>query len=188
MNLQIPWELAGKQQVYLAATLNGQTGSPQRVTLAAFAPAIFTVNAQGAGQGAILDTTNRLVDATNPAVPGDTVVQTFCTGLGTVSNPPLTGEPASLTQLSYTNVTPQVNIGGIAADVLFSGLAPGFVGLPGERARAVRRSDRGCCAGSDLDRRRVFESSHNRGAVSLCVPNRRACFEDADGRPRRMLG
>ena len=44
-------------------------------------------------------------------------------------NRPATGAPASSNPLSTTLVTPTVTIGGIAATVNFSGLAPGFVGL-----------------------------------------------------------
>jgi len=129
VNLQVPWELAGQTQTALAGTLNGQTGAAQTVNLAPFAPAIFSTNAQGSGQGAILDQSNHLVDASKPATPGSTVLQIFCTGLGLVSNQPLTGSPASLAQLSYTSVTPTVTVGNVAADVSFSGLAPGYVGL-----------------------------------------------------------
>jgi uncharacterized protein (TIGR03437 family) len=129
VNLQVPWELAGQPQTNLAATLNGSAGTAQMVNLATFAPAIFTINAQGSGQGAILDQSNRLVDVSNPATPGATVLQIFCTGLGPVTNQPLTGSPAPSGPLSYTTATPAVTIGGVSADVFFSGLAPGFVGL-----------------------------------------------------------
>lgn len=129
VNLQVPCELAGQSQAILAATLNGQAGSAQTVNLATFSPAIFTTNAQGSGQGAILDQFNHLVDASNPAMTGSTVLQIFCTGLGPVTNQPQTGSPAPLSPLSYTTVTPTVTIGGVAADVSFSGLAPGYVGL-----------------------------------------------------------
>jgi len=135
VNLQVPWELAGQLSANLTATLNGQEGAPQTVQLAPFAPAIFAMNAEGSGQGAILDESNQLVDANNPARPGSTILQIFCTGLGAVSNPPPTGSPASLTQLSFTNVTPQVTVSGVPADVLFSGLAPGYVGLYQVNAR-----------------------------------------------------
>jgi uncharacterized protein (TIGR03437 family) len=129
INLQVPWELAGQPQANLAATLNGQAGAAQTVNLAAFAPAIFATNAQGSGQGAILDESNHLVDASNPAMPGSTVLQIFCTGLGPVTIQPQTGSPAPLNSLSYTSTTPTVTIGGVPAGVSFSGLAPGFVGL-----------------------------------------------------------
>ena len=53
----------------------------------------------------------------------------YCTGLGDVSNRPASGVAASGSSLSMTTANPTVAIGGIAAPVSFSGLAPGFVGL-----------------------------------------------------------
>jgi len=69
----------------------------------------------------------RPVVKSNPAVPGVTALQIFCTGLGQVSNQPPSGSPASI--LAETSTTPTVTVGGVAAKVLFSGLAPGYVGL-----------------------------------------------------------
>jgi uncharacterized protein (TIGR03437 family) len=106
VNLQVPWELAGQPQANLAATLDGQTGTAQTVNLATSAPAIFATNAQGSGQGAILDTSNRLVDASSPATPGSTVLQIFCTGLGPVTVPQQPGSPAPADSLVYTAATP----------------------------------------------------------------------------------
>jgi uncharacterized protein (TIGR03437 family) len=99
------------------------------VNLSPFAPAIFSVNSEGSGQGAILDTAYRLVDASNPATPGATYIQIYCTGLGPVSNQPPTGNPSAGNQLSETMSTPTVTVGDVPAPVSFSGLAPGFVGL-----------------------------------------------------------
>ncbi|MGA2588656.1 MAG: hypothetical protein ABSH32_01960 [Bryobacteraceae bacterium] len=129
VNLQAPWELAGQAQTSLTATLGGQTSSAQTVALAPFAPGIFSTNAQGTGQGAILDSSNRLVDSSNPATPGSTYIQIYCTGLGPVSNQPPTGAPAPSGPLAETPTTPTVTIGNVAATVSFSGLAPGYVGL-----------------------------------------------------------
>ena len=53
----------------------------------------------------------------------------FATGLGAVNNPPDVGRPAQASPLSTTTTSPSVTIGGRAAAVSFSGLAPGFVGL-----------------------------------------------------------
>jgi uncharacterized protein (TIGR03437 family) len=129
VNAQVPWELQGQSQTTLAAASNGQISAPQVVNLAAYSPGIFAINGDASGQGAILDSTNRLVDATNPATAGTTVVQIFCTGLGPVSNQPATGAPAPSNPPAQTTTTPTVTIGGVPAIVQFSGLAPGAVGL-----------------------------------------------------------
>ena len=125
VNLQIPWELAGQTSVPVSAILNGKGGPAQTLTLAPFAPGIFIVNAQG--QAAVVDTSYRLVDSSNPAKTGD-AIQIFCTGLGPVNHTPPTGTPSSGTTPSTTTSTPTVMIGGVQAPVLFSGLAPGAIG------------------------------------------------------------
>jgi minor extracellular serine protease Vpr len=53
------------------------------------------------------------------------------TGLGALTNQPPTGPPAlgALARLAQTTTTPTVTIGGASANVQFSGLAPGYVGL-----------------------------------------------------------
>jgi uncharacterized protein (TIGR03437 family) len=128
-NIQIPWELAGSQQAQLAATVNGQPASLTRtVTIAPFAPGIFTADQSGSGQGIIFDASGRLVNAGNPAVPGSTVVVIYCTGLGAVTNQPATGAAAPSSPLAVTTTTPVVSIGGALAQVLYSGLVPGLVG------------------------------------------------------------
>ena len=128
VNFQVPWELAGQRQTALSATVNGQIGVPQVVNLAPFAPGIFAMSSQGTGQGAVLDSSYRLVDASNPATAGSTVIQVYCTGLGAVTNQPPTGSPAPGGPLAYTTAIPTVTVGGAQATVLFSGLAPGSVG------------------------------------------------------------
>ena len=128
VNFQVPWELAGQSQASLTATVNGQTSTAQNVALAPFAPGIFSTNAQGFGQGAILDPSYKLVDASNPATPGRTVVLIYCTGLGAVGNRPASGAPSPSNPPAATTTTPTVMIGGAPAQVSFSGLAPGFVG------------------------------------------------------------
>jgi uncharacterized protein (TIGR03437 family) len=127
VNFQVPWELAGQSRTGLSATVNGQTSAAQTINLAPFAPGIFSMNGQGTGQGAILDTSYLLVDSSNPASAGSTILQIYCTGLGAVTNQPLSGSPPG-DQLSQTTTNPTVTIGGVQSQVLFSGLAPGSVG------------------------------------------------------------
>jgi virginiamycin B lyase len=129
VNFQVPWDLAGPAEITLAATINGQTGPPQSVAVVPYAPGIFSTNSQGTGQGAIQDSSYRLVDPSNPATAGSSVVLIYCTGLGSVTNQPPTGSPALDNPLSWTVTTPSVAIGGAPAPVQFYGLAPGYVGL-----------------------------------------------------------
>jgi uncharacterized protein (TIGR03437 family) len=130
VNFQVPWELAGQSQTTLAASLSSQTSTAQTVSLAPFAPAIFSTNAQGAGQGAILNSSYVLADSSNPATAGSTYLLIYCTGLGAVTNQPATGSPALSSPLSWTTTTPTVTIGGVpAAGLQFYGLAPGYAGL-----------------------------------------------------------
>ncbi len=50
-------------------------------------------------------------------------------GLGIVSNPPADGSPSSASNPSVTPTNPTVTIGGVQGVVVYSGLAPGEVGL-----------------------------------------------------------
>jgi uncharacterized protein (TIGR03437 family) len=128
VNFQVPWELAGQSQASISAMVDGQVSVTQTMLLTPLLPGIFSMNGQGTGQGAILDASYRLVDSSNPATAGATVIQIYCTGLGAVTNQPPSGSPPLSDQLSETTATPMVTIGGAQAQVLFSGLAPGTVG------------------------------------------------------------
>ena len=127
VNMQVPWGLTG-DQASLTASINGQTSAAQTVNLAPVAPGIFTINSQGTGAGAILDSSYNLVGPSNPAGAGVTVILVYCTGLGPVTNTPATGSAASGTQLSVALTTPTATIGGVNAPVTWAGLAPGTVG------------------------------------------------------------
>jgi uncharacterized protein (TIGR03437 family) len=129
VNAQVPWELAGQTQTTMTVTVNGQTSPPLTVNLAPFAPGIFSVNGQGTGQGAVQDASFHLVDSSNPATAGSTVIVIYCTGLGAVTNQPASGSPSPASPLAETTTTPGVSIGGAPAQVLWSGLTPGSVGL-----------------------------------------------------------
>jgi uncharacterized protein (TIGR03437 family) len=128
LNVQIPYEVPPGAGVALRVYNNSESAFDS-FTVTATAPAIFSTNSQGTGQGAILNTSYQVVDTSHPATPGSTYLQIYCMGLGAVSNQPADGAPASSTTLSQTSVTPSVTIGGVTANASFSGLAPGFVGL-----------------------------------------------------------
>ena len=97
---------------------------------AAVSPGIFTLNQQGTGTCAILHAEDfQPVSESAPAQPGEFLL-IFCTGLGLVQPEVQSGQITPTAEpLARTVSPPIVNIAGIAADVTFSGLAPGFVGL-----------------------------------------------------------
>ncbi len=131
INAQVPFELvSGAGLVTVQVTRGGETSTAQPVAIAAVSPGIFTQNQQGTGPGAILHAADfQPVSESNPAQTGEFLL-IFCTGLGPVLPEVPSGNVAPGTEpLARTVSPPLVNIGGIPAEVVYSGLAPGFVGL-----------------------------------------------------------
>jgi uncharacterized protein (TIGR03437 family) len=134
VNLQIPWELAGQPQAMVTATVGATLSYQHMMSLAPFAPGLFTLDEANSSQGVVtiagtpLFAAPQSVPVSRPAHPGE-LIAVYCTGLGAVSNQPATGTAAPASPLSVTIATPTVTVGGILAQVAFSGLAPGAVGL-----------------------------------------------------------
>jgi len=125
INTQIPWEFQGHSSVGLTVWATGLPTATYTVPLAPVAPGIFTI----AGTAAAIDANlGKVVTTSTPAKRGDTV-ELFVNGLGAVDHTPASGQVTSTTELAKTLATPTVSIGGVPADVQFSGLAPGIVGL-----------------------------------------------------------
>lgn len=127
IHFEVPWELAGRNKASVTVVVNGLRSAPASATIGTFGPGIYSMNGQGTGPGAILDSSFRLVDATNPATPG-AYLQIYATGMGAVTNRPPSGHPAPVSTLSWTTTMPVVAVGGIAAPALFSGLVPTAIG------------------------------------------------------------
>jgi uncharacterized protein (TIGR03437 family) len=132
INLQMPWELQGQgiTSVQIKVIMDEEFGFPffgnvVTVPMADYSPAFFVGNNIVA---AINATQGNIVTATTPVHAGD-VVELFANGLGPVNNQPPSGSPAPSSPLATTKTQPTVTIGGTAANVSFSGLAPGFPGL-----------------------------------------------------------
>src|SRR5262249_37235594 len=125
INVQIPWEFRGKSSVKVKVAYGPDLQAYViTVPLATYSPGVFEVNGLAAAQ----DANFALVDAARPAKRGE-AIQIYVNGLGPVSNPPASGEPSSGTTLASTTSTPRVRMGGVEAQVIFSGMTPGVVGL-----------------------------------------------------------
>jgi adhesin/invasin len=109
----------------LELTKNGVPGHPVPISIASTAPQIFLTAATHA---AAINRDYSLNAPANPAMAGG-VISIFWTGQGVVNNPVMTGAPATALFLNTTVASTAATIGGQPATVLYSGLAPGFVGL-----------------------------------------------------------
>jgi uncharacterized protein (TIGR03437 family) len=126
INAQAPFEIAGQQTVSIVIDNGRAQSAPIQVTAGAAQPGIFLPD--GVDGAFLHGADNSLVNADSPASPGEVVVL-YCTGLGAVTPPGVTGALASSTTLSRTNLSPTVTVGTTTANVAFSGLAPALVGL-----------------------------------------------------------
>jgi uncharacterized protein (TIGR03437 family) len=130
VNLVVPWELEGQTSAQVKVSINASWGSTLfsnviTVPIADYAPSFFV----SCGAACALDYPNyNLITSGNPARRGQAIML-YANSLGPVTNPPGDGVPASGTNLSATTTTPIVTIGGAQAQVLWSGLAPGYQGL-----------------------------------------------------------
>jgi uncharacterized protein (TIGR03437 family) len=128
LTAQVPWELSGQSSASVTVSSSSQTSTAMSVNLAPYAPGIFTVNGTGTGQGTIVNQNGILADKRSPAVAGVSVVKLLATGLGPVIPQPATGAPSPVNPVAATTTNPLVTIGGVAAPLLKSQLAPGTVG------------------------------------------------------------
>jgi uncharacterized protein (TIGR03437 family) len=135
INFALPWEVQGRSLATITVTSGGVTSSPQTISLVPAAPAMFSTNQRGNGQGAILVAGTGAIAAPLSMFPGSRPVrrgeflEIYAIGLGAVTNQPPTGAAASANPLSTTTTSATVTIGGVSAPVLFAGLAAGFVDL-----------------------------------------------------------
>jgi uncharacterized protein (TIGR03437 family) len=126
INAQVPYEVAGQTSTQVQVLYNGETVMNVEVSLAAASPALFTVSS-GVGQVVAVNEDGSLNSDQNPAQLSSIVVL-YATGQGQTQPACVTGQAA---QAPYG--TPQLpvslTIAGVAADVIWAGNAPGFVGL-----------------------------------------------------------
>jgi uncharacterized protein (TIGR03437 family) len=132
INAVVPFGTPAVNLEQLVVSHGGLYSPPQTLAVARTQPAVFTQNQTGSGPGAILviksDGTEFLNTASAPASAGDSLA-IYCAGLGPVLPPVADGAAAPVSPLSQTTLPVSVTIGGQNAQVLFSGLAPGFAGL-----------------------------------------------------------
>jgi len=125
INVQVPSELQANRQYQVIVNTSGVYSKPEPINTIAAQPVLA---AFADGRVIAQDVNYNLINAQNPAHPGD-VITLYLTGMGATTPPVATGTLAPSSPLSTTVVQPQVTIDTASADILFSGLTPGGVGL-----------------------------------------------------------
>jgi len=125
INAQLPTE-AQPGTTNLVITVNGVRRASTPLTIATSAPGIFLL--PGTNRAVVQNEDLGLNGPSNPGRAGSVVIA-YLTGPGPVDNPVAAGEAARSNPLSRVRSEIQAMVGGRAAEILFAGLAPGFVGL-----------------------------------------------------------
>jgi uncharacterized protein (TIGR03437 family) len=135
INFQVPsaTPVGDVQEIQVIRASTGQVLASSLFQIQAVAPGLFTVNSTGDGQLAASNQDFTTNDASHPAKPGS-IITLYGTGQGVVAGMPPDGQlTPNAPPVFPTSFKPQVFINGPDyipdADVQFSGLAPGFVGL-----------------------------------------------------------
>ena len=122
----VPFGVGGRTSTNAQVSYNRQASNTTTLEVAPTVPAIFTADSSGRGEAAVLNQDYSVNSASNPALAGSFVI-VYATGAGQTIP---AGQDGSVVE---GNVLPQplqsVNawIGGVSADVLYGGAAPGLV-------------------------------------------------------------
>jgi uncharacterized protein (TIGR03437 family) len=125
INVIAPFRLESGTFTELRIAGVGQTLATITLPVTAASPSIFTLDASGVGPGAILNQDSTVNSGSNPADRGSVVV-IFAMGAGQTDPPGKDGEvPVNPPPKPILPVSAE--IGGIEAEILFAGSAPGLV-------------------------------------------------------------
>jgi uncharacterized protein (TIGR03437 family) len=126
ISVLVPYYVGGSSIASIQVNNNGVLSNAVTEFVNLTAPGVFTVASNGTGYGKVQHADFSPVTAQNPAQVGETVA-VYLTGLGTTD--PVIADGSAGPASSQTNSTIQVYMGGVAATVGYSGLAPQLAGL-----------------------------------------------------------
>ncbi len=128
INVTVPYEVAGSATASIVVYYSGAQSSPITQPVAAAALGLFTDNATGSGQAAVVNQ-NYTYNTPATPVPQGSYISVYATGAGQTTPASTDGEVSPTLSLlplvlqQYVTAT----IGGKPAAVTFAGAAPGYV-------------------------------------------------------------
>lgn len=128
-NAQLPPETGEGPAAFQLRFTDGTLSVASAAEVKSYAPAIFSFDAARTVQAAVFHGNSGIpADEAHPAAAGE-VVEMYGTGLGPTNPLVAAGLAAPASPLARTLVIPEVLIGNVPAQVVFSGLTPGFAGV-----------------------------------------------------------
>ena len=121
----VPYTVSGKTSTKVKVEYLGAASDEVTVPVIAASPAIFTLEASGKGQGAVLNQDFK-VNATTNAAQRNTIIQIFATGEGLTAPAGVDGK-LSVAPLPAPVGRVSARIGNIDAPIIYAGGAPGLV-------------------------------------------------------------
>ncbi len=122
----VPYAVAGTTDTRVQVQYKGLRSSAVTLKVTPSAPGVFTLDSSGKGPGAILNENFTVNTATNRAQKGSVVIL-YATGEGSTDPQVADGLLASPQVLPKPRLPVSVKIGGLDAEVLYAGSAPGLV-------------------------------------------------------------
>lgn len=120
----VPYVVGGRTTIQMQVEYEGRLSNTITLDVAPTAPAIFTQDASGRGLGSILNQDGRVNSPALPATKG-TIIVIYGTGAGETVPAGEDGRIVSAAGRQLSEVS--VRIGGVTAEVLYAGPAPGLV-------------------------------------------------------------
>ena len=125
INAVVPFGLDGQSRTTMEIAWPSGPHASVVLDVAPSAPAVFTLSGSGTGQGAILNQDGSVNSPDNPADAGSIIVL-YATGAGQTT-PPGTDGLVPTTILPSPRLPVSVQVGGVAAEILYAGAAPGLI-------------------------------------------------------------
>lgn len=121
----VPYGIEGRATTQVQVEYEGRRSNTIALPVINAAPALFTADSSGRGQGAILNQDGSVNAPTNQADRGSVVVL-YLTGEGATNPTGVDGKP-NASPAPQPKLPVSVSIGGIDAPILYAGGAPGLV-------------------------------------------------------------
>lgn len=122
----VPYRVNGKTSTQIQVSYSGQLSNSVTMPVAAVVPGIFTIDASGHGQGAIVNQDGTVNSISNPASVGS-IVFLYATGEGQTNPAGVDGQPDAVPLPQPVAQPVAATVGGVNAKVLYAGGVSGLV-------------------------------------------------------------